>query len=86
MSESLQNQLYENTIQATQLAELQQHVDHRDETIAIMLDYRQHLEDKYLIIRKKKDLLHQEVGTVDTSFKGESALMLQIEMYPLSAG
>lgn len=74
MNESLQNQLYENTIQANQLADLQQQLNQKEETIAYMLDYRQNLEENYLTIREKMDLLDHEV--VYMSFKGESALTL----------
>lgn len=76
MNASLQNQLYENTIQANQLAELRLQLNHSEETIAVMQDFRQHLEDNYLIIHEQMDLLHNEVGTDYISFKGESALML----------
>lgn len=76
MNASLQNQLYENTIQANQLADLQQQLNQKEEAIAYMLDYRQNLEDNYLTIREKMDLLDHEVGTVYIGFKGESALML----------
>lgn len=74
MNASLQNQLYENTVQANQLAEMQQQLSQRDETIAYMLEYRENLEENYLSIREKMDLLHHEV--VYISFKGELALML----------
>lgn len=71
---SLQNQLYENTVQANQLAELQEQLNQRDEAIAYMLEYRQNLEDNYLSLREKMDLLHHEV--VYIRFKGDLALML----------
>lgn len=57
---SLQNQLYENTIQANQLTDLQQQLNQKEETIAYMLDYRQNLEENYLTIREKMDLLDHE--------------------------
>ncbi|XP_056885479.1 A-kinase anchor protein 9-like isoform X2 [Takifugu flavidus] len=61
MNASLQNQVYENAIQANQLADLQQQLDQKEETIAYMLDYRQNLEDNYLTIQEKMDLLDHEM-------------------------
>lgn len=75
MNTSLQNQLLENTVLANQATELQQQLELKDQTISYLLIYRQNLEDDFVTIHEKLDLLDQEVKTI---FPFLSALVLQI--------